>query len=670
MKKFLSIITIFMVSMFFSSCGSSSNSTSVVEKEVEKVEVIPLYQAIGSVVDGPIYNAKVDIVDINDSSLIYASTTTDENGRYSVPVENLPLVYRVLVYDGQDSGVDGEINSNDEPQPFTMSAIVHRDDNNESNNSVGHVSPATTMVDSIVEDGALPFEEATELVNDSFGLEKGTDLSKEDALKNDVVNKLNNLIALLTKAIPSTNKKVVFKSIVKTVIKKKIKIKVTNTGMDIKDLNLTDIATTARGLSPDDISLEDIEKLGKVEIVIKTKITKTIKTIRVISTITPEQQKEAVAAKSALEELLKEIQNRELDELNIDELTHLVDNLEVGIRAVLDGTDLNTSGPDDIDFIGLMVRENLAEDPLNYKDNLVKAMKDYKVVTKKTTSIKVKKVIKYVYKNTSLDNLDNILKSLNNDNILDELLRTLSGDIGENSETEDILSDMFASRLAKNIDDNNGSIEPKNITENANETILNPILVETVETRVKIKIKIKIKAHSKKLTHREKSEVIAVKKIIYDIKINIKIRTFTEVSKTATEDLFDEVSNSLEDGYAQGNMDALLDQIRALELLIVDLSEVFNPVEYKETIKTTIKIVETIRLDTTIDPVVTLAKIKIVIKTKIIVYGETGLITISEDEAKKSKEKLVLPKPVSIKLPQPTLKSMPKEFQTPLELKI
>lgn len=653
-----------MISMFFSSCGSSSNSSAEVE------EVTPLYQAVGSVVDGPIYNAKVDIVDINDSSKIYASTTTDENGRYSVPIENLPLVYRVLVYDGQDSGVDGEINSNDEAQPFTMSAIVHRDDSNESNDSVGHVSPATTMVDSIVEDGALPFEEATEVVNDSFGLESGTDLSKEDPLKNDVVNKLNNLIALLTKAIPSTNRTVVFKSVVTTVLKKKIKIKVTNTGIDIKDLNLTDIATTARGLSHDDISLEDIEKLGKIEIVLKTKITKTIKTVRVVSTITPEQQKEAVVAKSALEELLKEIQNKEVDELNIDELTHLVDNLEVGIRAVLDGTDLNTSGPDDIDFIGLMVRENLAKDPLNYKVNLVKAMKDYKVVTKKTTNLKVKKVIKLVYKNSSLDNLDNVLKSLNNDNILDELLRTLSGDIGENNETEDILSDMFASRLAKNIDDNNGSIEPKNITENANETILNPILVETVETRVEMKTKIKVKAKNTKLTYKEKSQVIAGKKVISDMKVNIKIRTFTEVSKQTTDDLFDDVSNSLESSYEDDNMDTLLDQIKALELLIADLSQPFNAVEYKEATTTTIRIVETIRLDTTIDPVVTIENIKTLIQTKIIIQGETGLITISEDEVKESEEKLVLPEPVSITLPQPILDSMPEEFKTPIELNI
>ena len=665
MKNFISIITIFMVSMFFSSCGSSSNSSNYAE------EVTPLYQAVGSVVDGPIYNAKVDIVDINDSSKIYASTTTDENGRYSVPVENLPLVYRVLVYDGQDSGVDGEINSNDEVQPFTMSAIVHRDDNNESNDSVGHVSPATTMVDSIVEDGALPFEEATELVNDSFGLEKGTDLSKEDALKNDVVNKLNNLIALLTKAIPSTNKKVVFKSIAKTVIEKKITIKVTNTGMEIKDLNLTDIASKARSLSPDDISLEDIEKLEKVEVVIKTKITKTIKTIRVVSTITPEQQKEAVASKATLEELLKEIQNKEVDELNIDELTYLVDNLEVGIRTVLDGTDLNTSSPDDIDFIGLMVRENLAEDPLDYGDNLVKAMQDYKIVVKKTTSVKVQKVVKYIYKNSNLDDSNNILNSLNNDNILDKLLRTLDSDTSENNETEDILSDMFASRLAQSIAENNGTIESSDIAEDANETILNPILVETIETRVKTKSEIKIKAHSVELTDKEKSQVIAGNKVISDIKTNIKIRTFTEVSKTATEDLFDEVSDSLESGYQQGDIDALVDQIRALELLIADFSQPFDAVEYRETTTTTINIVENIRLDKTIDPVVTLENIKDVVQVKIIVQGESGFVTISEDEAKESEKKLNLPKtPVSITLPQPVLESMPEEFKTPIKLDI
>ena len=666
MKKFISIITIFMVSMFFSSCGSSGSGSANVEEQTT-----PIYQAIGSVVDGPIYNAKVDIVDINDSSKIYASTTTDENGRYSVPVENLPLVYRVLVYDGQDSGVDGEINANDETQPFIMSAIVHRDDNNESNDSVGHVTPATTMVDSIVEDGALPFEEASELVNDSFGLEEGTDLAKEDPLKNDMINKLNNLIAMLTEAIPSTNRTVVFKSVVQTVVEKKIKIRVTNTGVAIDDLNLTEIASKARTLSPEDVTLEDIEKLESVEVVIKTRIVRTIETIKVVSTITPEQQKEAVAAKSALAELLKEIENKELDELDIDKLTLLTDNLEASIKTVLDGINLDSSSPDDIDFIGMIVRENLSENPLDYQEKLVRAVGDYQQITKRTTSIEVQKVVKYVYKNSNLDDMEDILNALNNDDILDSIFRTLDDNVTENNNTEDILSDMFASKLAQSINENNGSIELKDISEDANETILNPILVETIETIVKSRVEIKTKAKSTTLTYREKSQLIAGNKVISDIKINIKIREFTEVSQTASEDLLDEVSGSLEDTYSQGgDIEALLNQIKALELLVVDLSQEFNSVEYQKSEVTIIKIVENVRLDSTIDQVVTLENIKVAVETKIVVHGESGFVTITEDEVKDAEEKLVTPAPVSITLPQPTLESMPKEFKTPINLEI
>jgi len=185
-----------------------------------------------------------------------------------------------------------------------------------------------------------------------------------------------------------------------------------------------------------------------------------------------------------------------------------------------------------------------------------------------------------------------------------------------------------------------------------------------------MKTKIKVKAKNTKLTYKEKSQVIAGKKVISDMKVNIKIRTFTEVSKQTTDDLFDDVSNSLESSYEDDNMDTLLDQIKALELLIADLSQPFNAVEYKEATTTTIRIVETIRLDTTIDPVVTIENIKTLIQTKIIIQGETGLITISEDEVKESEEKLVLPEPVSITLPQPILDSMPEEFKTPIELNI
>ena len=645
MKKLMSTITVLALSMFFVSCGSS------VSCPTPAPAVAVVVKTLGSVSDGPIYNANVKIETLDGKLL--GETKTDSNGHYEVDIKDLPTVYRVRISGGTDKGVDSEKNANDENNSLEMSAIVTRDsDSNETNESVGHVTPATTLVNSIVEDGALPSEsvedvvkravDAQKTVNDSFGLPEKTDLSKLDPAKDEVANRLGNLIALITKSIPQVEEKVVFKSVTKMVIKKKLTIKVSALDVSIDDLNLSEIATDAGA------SDENIERLKRVETVVKTQITKVVKTTKVSTFISKSEKEEAVSAKSALVELLKEIKSKEIDELDINKLTSLVTSLENAVKNILVGINLNTSSPDDIDFIGALVRNNLDENT----SLLIDALQGYQKVVQKTTSIKVKKVVKYTYLNSKASQIEKLADKL--DNSLDDF-KAIDGFDGGNDEVNDILADMFGAKVAQNIE--NGDA---NITGAINETINNIELVQTIKTKIQTKTTIKDKKFEDR-TSEDKVKLIAVKKVIHDIKINIKVEKFTSVSVTNVDNMFNTIVTDLED-----NIENLLERIEALDLQVVNLHKEFSSTTF---ISTQTTIIQTINnIDKKYDKVKTINNLYIKTVEKFVESkGEDELNF--EDENLLDEVKVELP-PRIITLPMPTLKSMPEFLTTPIKVAI
>jgi len=646
MKRLISVITIFTLSLWFVSCGSSVNCPT------PAVAAAVVVKASGSVSDGPIYNANVKIETLDGKLL--GETTTDDNGHYEVDIKDLPIVYRVRIFGGSDKGVDSEKNANDENNSLEMSAIVTRDsDSNETNESVGHVTPATTLVNSIVEDGALPSEpvedvvkravDAQKTVNDSFGLPEKTDLSKLDPAKDEVANRLANLIALITKSIPQVKESVVFKSVTKMVIKKKLTIKVSALDVSINDLNLSEIATDAGA------SDENIERLKRVETVVKTQITKVVKTTKVSTFISKSEKEEAVSAKSALTELLKEIQDKELSELDIDELSSLVASLESAVKNVLVGINLNTSSPDDIDFIGGLVRNNLDENA----SLLIDAIKGYQKVVQKTTSIKVKKVVKYTYLNSKASKVADIEGKLD-----DDLLAKLD-DMQEDTDTEvaDIMSDMLGAKLAQNIENGDANVDGalKDIIGNAK-------LVETIKIKIKTKTTIKSKKFVDRTTE-DKAKLIAVKKVVHDIKINIKIQTFTQVTVDNSEKMFNSIVSDLED-----NVENLLERIKALNLQVVNLHKEFSSTTFTSTQTTIIKQIKIIEKNKTIDKIKTIEKLSIKIVEKFVESKGEDELNL-EDEELLEDIKVALP-PRVITLPLPTLKSMPEFLKAPIKVAI
>jgi hypothetical protein len=647
MKRLISIIAIFTISMFFVSCGSSVHCT-------KGVTTASYTTTKGAVSDGPIYNANVKIETLDGKVL--AETTTDDDGHYEVNVTDLPEVYRVRISGGHDKGVDSEKNANDENNTLEMSAIVTRDtDSNETNKSVGYITPATTLVDSIVEDGALPTDtvedtakkavEAQKTVNSSFNLSEDTNLAKIDPTKDEVANKLANLIGLITKSIPADNKNVVLKSVAKNIKEKKINVSVSAMDVSIDDLNLTKIATDAN------ISDEDVDKVEKVESVIKTQIENVVKVTKAAKFIEKTDKKDAVSAKSAFVELLKEIKNQEVDELNIDTLVSLVGELDKAIKSIIEGINLNATSPDDIDFIGGLVKNNLHKD----SKILVNAYQGYKKVTK-TTSIKVKKVIKYTYFNSNITTLTEINNKLNDSTLseIDSAIKDLS-----NNEEGDLLSDMLGAKIAQNIED--GDV---NVNDAINETIKNSELVKSIESQIQTKEEIKKTEYSKR-TQEDKAKLIAVKKVVKDIKINIKIEKFTKTTAKNVGSAFDGIVKDLVNGY-KDNIKTLLEKVEALNFVVLNLNQEFKEDTYKAEQKKVINNINIINKTKNIDRVQTIKNLSTKIIDKFVQSKGKEKLDI-EDELENGDVKVALP-PRVITLPLPTLKSMPESLKTPIKI--
>jgi len=643
MKKLSIIVAIIATGLMMVGCGSSNNTAPTSNTEPQVIS----YQVSGSVVDGDVVGATVEIYDMNGTLL--ATTTTDENGNYSVNVEDLPKLYRVVVKGGEDKGVDHEANENDEGLGFEMGAIVERDA--DANSSEAHINPATTLVKEIVESGELPLEEAEDAVKKGFGVEDNRSLAKIDAQKHNVMNRVGNLIALLAKMTPVEDKDISLKAIAKVVVKAKIKVDIGDTGVNLDDLNLSSIFDEVEGVSD-----QEVEKLVASEEVIKAQLAKVIVKIKVASTISQEEQKEVVSSYATLQELLQTIDESLLEELDNQKLQLIVTNLEQSIKAVLDSSDLNSSDSDTIDLVSEIIKANLASDIDTLKLKVVVASKSYK----KHKKHKIKKLVKYIYKNIDLESFDKFGEMLDDEAIVDELeesandIATRAVEDGEiPSELDDELSDALASNIAKKVED--GAITTDSIKEANEEVVKNDLLVESL--KVNIKIKVKIKAKKSKLSNEDRVKCKASKKVVNTIKVNVKIKKFTQTTYDNSAKFYDTLVATMQD-----DLDNLKKQIDALELLLLDLNEKYDQSTFDEANDQAKEYLEAIENDSAVDRVKTIVNIKIKIEIKVVTKVD---IKIDIDEAKVVEKS---DKPRTIKLPQPKLPNMPSEFATPISV--
>ena len=433
MNKLRLSILVIVLSLVIGCGGNNSGSTSL--NSVPPKETLPTYSVKGSVVDGPISGATVKIFGVDEnSSILYGTTTTDENGSFSIEnINNLPAVYRVVVSDGKDNGVDTVADSNDESLGFEMSAMVNREENNDTNESIANVSPATTLVDKIVEDGTMPLEDAQKAVAKSFGLDDNIVLAKLDNKKNALGNKVGNLVGFLTKISPIENKNIVIKAIVKLVIKNDINVSVKDTDVNIDNLDLDKLLAEVNQTSPNSMSPNDVVKIKDTQKVIKDSLVKLLESIKTADSITEEEAKDATSYKISLDELMKEIDALTLTEIDTNELRLLVANTKDVIKALLDDNNTEeTASAENINFVLSLIKENLDKNVADVKKFVIKASNDYKIIIKRVdgnTKIKIKSksnikaIIKLIYKNSDINSTDKIKTALEDEAILEAGLR-------------------------------------------------------------------------------------------------------------------------------------------------------------------------------------------------------------------------------------------------------
>jgi len=669
MNRLILSILVIVSSLVMIGCGgNNSGQTFLNTKTTIK----------GSVVDGPISGAVVKIFGVDEnSSILYGTTTTDENGSFSIEgIDNLPAVYRVVVNDGKDNGVDTVADNNDESLGFEMSAMVNRD-NSDSNDSIANVSPATTIVDKIVEDGTMPLEEAQQTVAKSFGLDEGTVLAKLDNKKHSVGNKVGNLIGFLTKISPIEDKNIVIKAIVKLVVKKDINVKVSDTNVDIDNLDIDKLLQEVNQTSPNSISPNDMDKIKDTQQIIKDTLVNLLDSIKTADSITEDEAKEATAHKVALDALLAEIERLTSLEIDSDELKLLVTNTKETIKALLDDNNTEeTKSSDNIDFVLSLIKANLDKDLSDVKKFVIKASNDYKIIIKivdGNVKIKVKSksnikhIIKLIYKNCDMNSTDKIKTALEDEAILEEIEKS-ADDINSTSivetgempdELSNELSDTLADQIATKIEDGNITADTvKTVTDNS---VRNPELVEAIKIRVKIKIDIKIKAKTKVLSEDDNIDYIASKDVIKNIKVNVKVRTFTSTHKTNCNAYANSLKNTLKSSVK------IKIKVKAVNLNVVDLSDTNNLSIPQELLD----LIEKLSGYSDIDFYKSTYKIKIKIKKDLVKLSITVKQTIKDidEHIDDYKEPIVVPIR-TLKLPQPSLPDMPSEFANPIEVEI
>jgi len=672
MNKILKNITLLSAMGILLGCGGNNNGqTFVVDAPTPPVS----YKVAGTVVDGPIYGALVKIVDVKDNSIVYGTTKTDENGAFTIDISGLPKLYKVLIQDGKDAGVDTQVDANDKNTSFRMSATVKRAENNETNTSVANVSPASTLVDKIVETGEMPLEDAQKSVAQSFGMDSNISFSKLDMRKNTVANKISNLIALFTSIAPIDNKDVVLKALANMLKNKDINISVTNLGTNINDFNLTKLFDNIKKLDANNMSENDGEKILKIEALVKVKLVNLLSKIKVATSINDEEKRDALSSKLALDSLMGEIKTLTSDEINQDELKLLMDNMQEITKAFLDDSkNLDMSSPDNIDFLQGLTKENLNLNISDIKVYIIKASKDYRELTKTISSHRVKSIIKSIYKHISIKKYQNIKKLLATPEVLDEVSQTATAIEKESNnivETGEIplelaktLEDTVAGELANKIDNNASNFNRKTIQEARVNIVQNTTLINTFKKNIKIKVK--LKAKKAKLTKAEKRDFLAVKQVINTVKVNVKIKKFTQVSADSADNYYKTIQ-SLQDKTA-----SLQELIDSLKLTIVDLKKPFDKAKFESTRQASVNIIKRVQTTNNYDSVKSINNIKIEIENNFIAKPNNNIADIITQVDNKFD---TLVKPIQIKkrilsLPQPRLENAPKEFSTPIKVEI
>jgi hypothetical protein len=603
-----------------------------------------------------------------------AETGTDTAGGYSTTIATLPKQYRVEVSKGLDLGSDGIANENDSNLSFVMKAIV--DTNSSESQQVAHITPATTLVADIVEEGIIPLAEAQNIIKDGLGLgSEKLPLCKLDPKKHDRANKAGNIIALLAKGFPHTNYKVLFKVISKAFVSKKIKIKISNTRTIIETLDLSQLATSLSQEAPESISLLNIKKLDKCKGTIRNSIEDIISTMLSTDKMSTESQYAIVARMGAFNTLLEEIDSTEVTNIQTQTLDSMYSNIQKAMTIVLEDGGLDTSSKEQVSLIADMIKANADQEVETIKTQILEVSHSYKATVKriyKNNNIRgnkkhIKRLIRKLYKHANLADLSSLIEMLKKSEILEELsnqVTTIEEKTGDGEEKEEMhlaLEKMVALQLSAKLERLEGQLlSVAMMKEELKKSLENTDVISSMRVKIKIKIKIKIKGKKEHLSHHEKATLIASTQVIESMMMSVTDKDFIALNLASIEDFMSHLTDTIETSLSTETQEDYEKEIKALELSVENLSESFDKIKYVERTKVVIKIIKKIKVTNNADYHKTIIKIKIKIKKE---YNEDIKALLEAIKAlEASIEALIIPKVEEkriIKLPQPTLKTLP-----------
>ncbi len=456
MKNIIKIVSlIFVSSLLFTSCGSSGSDESYnsTTNKTNKTTSIT-----GTVVDGPIYDANVSVYDMNGKYLGSTITSREDGklGDYKVDILNLPSQYIIKVNGGKDSGVDGIINSNDK-ESFDMSAIGKN--NPDKNTTTIYITPATTVITSMVNDENITLEEANKNIVKSLGLPEKFDLSKTNPKNNEIASKAGTLIAQIITTIPSQNKQEIIKSLAKevkfTTSNNNVIANINSTSVDILDLNLTRISNNISTLDPDIIS-----KIDKSSKLLNKTIKQALIKTKAINTQTQTEINQAISSNETLQQLSNHIQKEDVDTFDINKLESLSIKLDESFNEIL--KDNITLTKTNIQVISDVVNNNLDKNISTISKDIKQIAKDTKDIDENTVNI-----YSQIYLNIDL-NQSSKVKNLNPTDI-----SKISDDIKEqNPKVKKLYEQVLGNRLSQYVKDSNSTIKSDYIS-SITTTILN-----------------------------------------------------------------------------------------------------------------------------------------------------------------------------------------------------
>jgi len=531
------------------------------EKKIIKVITVG-----GSVVDGPIYNAKVILMDMNNT-ILGETITSAENvkiGNYSLAIKNLPQKYIVKIIGGKDVGTDGVIDEDDESS-FEMSSI------GEQSNPNTFVSPATTLITHLVEDGAT-FENAKKSISQALGLEEHINLTTTDPKNSDIASKAGTFVAQVLNAIPSSNKKESLNAIAKIFSKESI-ITINGTGVELTNLNLKMIAEQINSINPDTVSQSDIEKIDITQQLLANKIVSVTQNTQAINLQTSLQKREAIASTQALKHLSKEIKNSNKNDINIDNLQLFTLKLEESFKTLLENNETSLKGAN-IEILTDVIKNNLDKNSTSMNHYLSKIAIDTNDINESLVNI-----YKDIYSSIDIEKSDKV-GHLDKKDILD-LLSTI-----DTKENKEILESSITSKLVSIVNLSTQDINSSEVNDIQNSIIDNSLLNETL---VKLNVIFKDKKEQKISTILQ--NVLNFNLEQTDFIFNIDTQNSLELLKEKLEIIVvlnDETKTKNE----------LVDELRAIELatILVDLTVEFNEQQYNNRLQDMREIINRLRV--------------------------------------------------------------------------